>query len=283
VRGSVGAASPIDALLSHEVDVALTTPMAAAGMAYNGRGLYKSAHRELRAIGALPHRDRLGLIVATEVAHRYELRTFADVVARRAPLRIISRPNDGVNPQGFAAEQLLRRFGVTWDTFLSWGGQLVPYRGRGNAVAQLIHGEADGLMDDAIMLWHQFSTVRRMRLLAVEHRILASLQDAYGIGSVEVTDGEYEGIEGGGRILDWSQWIICCRADLAEATGHALAATLVEDRAVFEADYRMTPVHRSPLHYPIKASEASKTAPVPLHAGAADYFAEISKYPLEVE
>jgi hypothetical protein len=278
VLESVSAASPIGALVDHEVDVALTTPIAAAGMAFEGRGPFVSAHRGLRAIGVLPHRDRLGLVVGRDVARRYGLRTVGDVIARRVPLRIISAPNDGISLEGFAARELLRRFGVSWNDLLSWGGQLLPYRGLQDAAAQLISGAADGMIHHSIMEWCQFSEARPMRLLAIDEGVLDGLRDAFGIGSATVLDGEHEGVDGGGRVLDWSQWIICCRTDLAEQVGHALAATLVEDRAGIETEYRATSIQRSLLRYPIEASGASKTSPMLLHCGAAAYFAQLEKY-----
>ena len=68
------------------------------------------------------------------------------------------------------------------------------------------------------------------------------------------------------------------REDLADDEAHLLAWCLVETRSYIERQYAHIPPERSPLSYPLVPARMAVT-PVPLHPGAARYYAERGHLP----
>src|SRR4051794_25216965 len=102
-----------------EVDVAMTTPAAFATAALDGRGVFgEESFPGLRALGVVPQRDRL----VVGVHHRLGITSFAELWEAKAPLRLATSINDGVNYVGLAAHEVLTRSGVDVG---GWGGQLL--------------------------------------------------------------------------------------------------------------------------------------------------------------
>jgi TRAP-type uncharacterized transport system substrate-binding protein len=266
----------VDAVLDHKVDMAITTPIVTAAMALEGRGLYDSPHPGLRAIAALPHRDRLVLAIAADVAEQYGIRSYADLAAARPPLRIVTALNDGINHVGFAAERVLNAYGIGWEDVERWGGQWIQFERPPKAPAMVISGEADAIFYEAVMTWHQFTEQRLMRFLPIDVPVLEELHQRYGYLRADIEPGEFRGVEQAVPTLEWSQWLIVVREDMPDAVAHLMARVIVEDRGDFEGKYKHLPVKQSPLHYPIKPEELWKTAPVPLHPGAERYYREQS-------
>jgi TRAP-type uncharacterized transport system substrate-binding protein len=266
---------PLDSVLDGRVDMAITTPVSHGGMAYEGRGLYDKPHPHLRAIAALPHRDRLVLAVGTDVAERYGLRTVADLVEKRPPLKVITGVNDGKNSIGFTVDKILEAYGAGWDEFERWGGEWVIVERPRHGMVMVGKGEADALFFEAVMTWHQLIERRPLTFLPIEPSVLDELYQKYGLVRADIEPGEHEGVDYPVPTVDFSDWLFCVRADMPDEVARLIAEVMVEDRAVFEGRYTHMPVERSPLHYPIRAEKICQTGPVPLHPGAERYFREI--------
>jgi TRAP-type uncharacterized transport system substrate-binding protein len=264
----------VDAVLDGTVDMAITTPIVTAAMAREGRGLYDTPHPELRAIAALPHRDRLVLAIAADVAERYGIRSYADLAAKRPPLRIVTALNDGINHVGYGAERVLEAYGVAWGDIERWGGRWLEFERPPKAPEMVIAGEADAIFYEAVMTWHHFTERRLMRFLPIDAPVLEELSQRYGYQRADIQPGEFRGVDEPVSTLDWGQWLVVVREDLPEAVAHLMTQVIVEDRADFEVKYKHLPVEHSPLHYPIRPEALGDTAPVPLHAGAARYYRE---------
>ncbi|HZU05094.1 MAG TPA: TAXI family TRAP transporter solute-binding subunit [Chloroflexota bacterium] len=264
----------VDAVLDGTVDVAITTPIVTAAMALEGRGLYDAPHPGLRALAVLPHRDRLVLAIAADVAERYGIASYEDLAAKRPPLRIVTGLNDGVNHVGFAVERVLNAYGIAWDDIERWGGRWFQFERPPKAPAMVVSGEADAIFYEAIMTWHGFTERRLMRFLPIDPPVLEELYKRYGYLQASIEPGEFRGVNKVIPTLEWSGWLIVVREDMPEEIAHLITRVIVEDRADFEGKYKHLPVTQSPLHYPIRPEELWKTAPVPLHPGAERYYRE---------
>jgi TRAP-type uncharacterized transport system substrate-binding protein len=270
-----GGVDNIDALLEGEVDVALTTPIVTADMARRGRGLYATAHPELMAIAAFPHRDRLALCIGVEPADRWNLKSFSDLALQKPALRIAVPPNEDDHAMSYAIHRVLEAHGCSWSDFATWGGELVEYEWPMPAVADVAAGSLDGIFYEAIMLWHQFLDRRPMRFLAMEPARLDELARDYGYTPATLEPGEHEGVTEPTLTLDFSQFLLMARQDLDDEIVRLITETVVEDRAMLESKYRHLSLNRTPMLYPLEPEALCRTDPVPLHPSAEAQYRKI--------
>jgi len=269
-----GFSDNISAVLDGTVDFAFTTPMVGADMALKGRGMFNTPHPNLRAVAALPHRDRLVFAVDAEVADRYELHTFSDFVAKRPPLRIATGLNDGGNIVGYSVAKVLNAHGMAWEDLEQWGGQWLTAETPRPALSWFADSKADALFHEAVMIWPRFIGHKLMRFLPIDLAVLEQLHKQYGYERADIEPGDFVGLEQPVPTLDFSQWLLVTRAEVPEELVNLVTSVIVEDREVFESRYRQQPVKQSPLYYPIKPEEICQTQPIPLHPGAERYYRE---------
>ncbi len=269
-----GFSDNLSAVLDGTVDFAFTTPMVGADMALKGRGLFNTPHPNLRAVAALPHRDRLVLAVDAEVADRYDLHTFRDFVAKRPPLRIATGLNDGGNIVGYSVGKVLNAHGMAWEDLEQWGGQWLTGETPRPAISWFANGDADALFHEAVMIWPMFLGQKLMRFLPIELEVLEQLHEQYGYRRANIEPGDFVGVEQPVPTLDFSQWLLVTREEVPEELVNLVTSVIVEDRANLESRYRQQPLKQSPLYYPIKPEEICQTEPIPLHSGAKRYYHE---------
>jgi len=264
----------VDALLAGSVDVAVVTPTVTAAMAFQGRGPYTKEHSNLRAIAALPHRDRLLFAVDADIADRYGLTTFADVVAKQPPLRIATGYKDGINVVGYAVDNVLKAYGTTWEMLEHWGSHWSVADTPFPLLSMFAAGEVNALFYEAMMIWSRALQEKPVRYLALDPPALDLLQQRHGYLRADVEPADIPGIQHPIPTVDFSQWVLVVRDDLPEEVAHLMASVIVEDRADFEAHYKHMPVRESALYYPIQPTQLSQVDPIPLHAGAKRYYHE---------
>lgn len=260
------------ALADREVDLAITTPAVFARMAVEGRGPFTGRTiPELRALAVIPQRDRL--VLAVDAA--FEIRSFEDLRRKRPPLRIAASCDDGRNHIGYATQRLMEAAGVGRETLAAWGGGYVERQRPDQAVAIARAGGCDAVFQEAIMTpwWRDLLSARPMTLVPVEEPVLASLATAYGWQAAELPAGYFPGLEAPLRTLDYSDFLVMVRADMAEPLAHLLTWCLVETRAAFERQYHHIPSDRSPVTYPLVPANMAQ-APIALHPGAERYYRE---------
>ena len=267
-----GFADNVEAVLDGTVDFAFTTPIVVADMALNGRGLFDTPHPNLRAVAALPHRDRLVLAVDAEVADRYDLQTFHDFVAKRPPLRIATGLNDGGNFVGYSVGRMLNAYGMAWEDLEQWGGQWLTAETPRSAISWFANGKADALFHEAIMTWSRSIGEKRMQFLSIDTAVLEQLHEQYGYERADIELGDLIGLEQPVPTLDFSQWLLLTREEVPESLVNLVTSVIVEDKDVFESRYRQQPLEQSPLYYPIKPEKICQTGSIPLHLGAERYY-----------
>ncbi|MBF6341154.1 hypothetical protein IU450_35510 [Nocardia abscessus] len=247
-----------------EVDIALTTPAAFTAVALDGRGTYRDEHYpDLRALGVVPQRDRLVFAVHGDLG----VTSFAELRELKPALRVATSVNDGVNAVGLAAHELLVRSGVDVE---GWGGQFLGDERPFESLDHVLAGRANAIVHEAVMLphWQQFGA--DYRFLEVEPEVLASFDRDFGWPSATVADEFFPG-RSAFQTLDFSDFLVVTRADMAEDLAYAVAWILGETRHLIEAQYRHLPPERSPITYPLDPPTMGIT-PIPLHPGAAVYY-----------
>ena len=255
----------VRALGRHEVDVALTTPSAFVRMALSGRGPYAGeAFPDLRAIAAVPQRDRLVFAVPRELG----ISTFAQLREARPALVWTSSRDDGVSHVGLAVGEVFARSGVD---VAGWGGELVDHDRPFDCLDDVAEGRAQAIAFEGVMIpaWQDISA--GLTYLPVEEEVLSSLEADLGWPSATVEAGFFPGAPSF-RTLDFSDFLVVVRAGMADDVARALAWIMGETRHLLEGQYRHIPPERSPVTYPLERTAMFDT-PIPLHDGAAAYLA----------
>ena len=265
-RGFVDA---IRAVGRDEVQVALTTPVAFATAALDGRGPYQEEfYPGLRALGVVPQRDRLVFGIHKSLG----VTTFEELRQAKPALRLATSVHDGVNHVGWAAHELLTRSGVD---VKGWGGRFLTDERPFETLDHVIEGRADAIIHEAVMLpaWQQIGA--DLNFLEVEPDVLRGLRDDLSWSEAIVPEGYFPGAPQF-RTLDFSDFLVLAREDLPGDLAYAIAWVLGETRHVIEGQYRHLPPDRSPVTYPLDPVTMGVT-PVPLHPGAARYYKALGR------
>lgn len=267
-----GGTDAVRAVGRGQVDVALATPAAFVSMALDGRGLYSDeAFPHLRALGSVPQTDRLVLAVAAETG----IQSFADLRERRAPLRIATSPNDGVNHIGLAVQRIMDLEGIPRTTLESWGGSYLEYERPLPCITCIQEGRADAVFHEAIMTWwwQDLANSRDLNFLLIDVTVLDQLKREYRWPRAVLPAGYFRGLNAPLETLDFSDFLVIVRTDMPEDVAYLLAWCLGETRAALESQYRHIPPERSPVTYPLDPATMART-PIPLHPGAERYYRE---------
>jgi TRAP-type uncharacterized transport system substrate-binding protein len=250
-----------------EVDIALTTPAAFTTAALDGSGVYDGeAYPDLRALAVIPQRDRLVVGVHRSLG----VTTFADLRNHKPQLTVATSVDDGINHVGIAGHALLAHAGVD---IVGWGGSFLSDERPFESFDHVLNGRANAVVHEAVMLphWQQFGL--DFNFLEVEESVLCALEEQYKWPAAVVADGHFPG-HAAFRTLDFSDFLVLTRLDLSEDIAYAIAWVLGETRDIIEGQYRHMPPERSPITYPLNP-HAMGQAPIPLHPGAARYYAAL--------
>lgn len=269
VEGGIDALQAVD---DGSVDLCIATPAQALPAAMTGTGIFeKRAMPSLRALAVLPQRDRLVLAIAGE----FGISSFEELRRRKPPLRIASSVDDGFNLIGYTARRFMEAHGIDEATLQSWGGGYVNSTRPDLSLLRLQDGTADAALQEAIMTpwWREAVEARSAVALAAEPEALAGLQTQYGWRPTQLAAGFLPGQCRAIPALDFSDFVVVVRDDMAEDVAYLLTWALVETRHVIERQYLHIPPERSPLTYPLDPTAMAHPS-IPLHAGANRYFSE---------
>ncbi|MFI1379907.1 TAXI family TRAP transporter solute-binding subunit [Embleya sp. NPDC020886] len=255
-----GGLDAITALREGSADISVMTPVAAvltAGRAGRLEGL--------RALGVLGRRDRL--IVAADAA--LPVRSVAELAHYTGKLIVATAPDDGVNLIGYAAHKALALAGVDADR-LDFRYDERPFP----ALERFTAGEANVLIQEAIMTppWQRLDRVRPVRYLPWGDEVLRGFA-AEGWPSAVVEAGYLPGLTEDLRTLDFSDFVVLCREELADDVAYLATWCMVKTRRALEAQYSHLPADRSPVTRPLVPADMAAT-PLPLHPAAARAYAE---------
>ena len=257
-----GGSDQLAALRAGRADIAVVTPAAAVPMLKPDG---------LRALGVIGQRDRL--VVAADAA--LPVRTVADLAGLTGPVTVATSPDDGVNLIGFAAHKALRLAGVD-PARIRFDYHERPFPAIGDFADSL----ADVLIHEAIMTphWQRIAAKRPVRYLPWGEAVLTAFA-AEGWPSATVEAGYLPGLDEDLLTLDFSDFVLLCRADLADDVAYLAAWCMVKTRRALEAQYAHLPPDHSPVTYPLVPADVART-PVPLHPAAARAFADCGDDPV---
>ena len=254
-----------------EVDLCVATPVMLLGQMPAGEGFFSSIgpFPQVRALATLPQNDSMALAIHP----RFGITSFADLRAKRPPLRIAASADDGTNLIGHVTRLYMEAHGIDRDMLKSWGGDYVFTTRPEQSLFKMADGEVDAVVQEAIMTPWWTKVAATALPLPAEETALALLAENYGFRRNRLPPGYWDGLETALPTLDFSDFSILVRADMADDIAHLLSWCLVETREAIERQYRHIPAERSPLSYPFSPRDMAKT-PVKLHPGAKRYYSE---------
>lgn len=260
-----------------EAQLSIATPAQMMSTALTGQGIFAphGPMPSLRALGVLPQNDRMILAIHP----KYGIKSFEDLRQKRPPLRIATSTNDGTNFIGFTAYAFMECHSITPEVLESWGGKYVTAHRPEQAIGLIQAGEADALLQEAIMTpwWADIMENRKYNALDAEPAALARFAKNYpntaNMTPNPIAAGFWSALAEPLSTLDFSDFVILVRDDLPEDVAHLLTWCLVETRSAIEGQYMHLKSHRSPLTYPLDPAKMAQT-PIPLHEGAKRYYQE---------
>jgi TRAP-type uncharacterized transport system substrate-binding protein len=267
-RGGVDA---VRAVGRGTVDIALTTPAVFARLALDGRGPYAAEpYPFLRALGTIPQRDRLVLAVHAS----RNIRSFNDLREHRPAICIATSTNDGINHIGLAGHKILELEGISKEQLESWGGRFLEAERPDACIEFVKRGEADAVFQEAIMTswWRELTERVELTFVPIERSVLDRVERDFGWPRAVLPAGYFRNLDNPLETLDFSDFLIMVREDMPDDLAELLAFCIAETSDRLEVQYHHLPPERSPVTYPLVASEMAKTA-IPLHPAAESYYA----------
>jgi len=264
-----GMFSPISAVAEGEADMGLTTPPVGATLAYRGLGPFKKKMKNLRAIGSFPHDDRLMWAVTVDSG----VNSIEEMIDK--PGRLVLRKAE--HPVRFVVEKILEAYGTSLNDLKRCGWQIIEESHTLKIPVFVTKGKADAVIDEARKTppWIQLTESRSMKFLPIREDVLQKMEEQYGYRKAILSKGTLRGVEKDVPCIDFSEWLLFVRDDMADDLAYLIARIFDERRGQFEAYFRNTPLERSDLVYPIDMKMVWRNVgDIPLHPGAERYYKE---------
>ncbi|KAH8901205.1 hypothetical protein GQ53DRAFT_756864 [Thozetella sp. PMI_491] len=270
-----GGLEAVTSVYDGRVHMAIATPARLMGTALAGEGIFTphGPMPTLRALGVLPQNDR----IVFAIDPKFGIHSFDELRRKKPAIRIATSANDGTNFIGHIAHTYLKVHGIDEGELASWGAKIVTSTRPEQAAGMVMAGEADVLLQEAIMTpwWEQVVEGRGFTPLPAEATALARFDREYPGQANPDADplpaGHWTALAQPLPCLDFSDFVLLVRDDLPEDIAYLLTWCLVETRGSVEAQYSHLRPERSPLSYPLIPEKMAQT-PVPLHPGALRYY-----------
>ena len=242
-------------------------PAGLAGMAFLGRGLYKSKI-PLRALGVFPSWDRLVFAVHKDTG----IRSIEEIKEKKIPLRLSSRIGDKFNTTLYVIDQVLQGYGFNLAEIEKWGGTILRCSRPGSKERKehIRSGSANAVFDEGLKSWGAVALESGMRFLPMREDVLKKMAKM-GFPSARVTRVQYPSLEEEIPTLDFSGWTFFCHRELSNkiAYGMAEAIDLCHERIPVDHFERRAMTMQ-------EFCNGGEGGPliIPLHPGAKKYYRE---------
>jgi TRAP-type uncharacterized transport system substrate-binding protein len=248
-------------------DFGFGNPAGLAGMAFLGRGLYKT-RVPILALGVFPSWDRLVFAVHKDTG----VSSIEEIKTRKIPLRVSTRSGDKFHTTLYVIDQVLRGYGFSLAEMEKWGGTMLRCNRPGGQERKehIRSGSADAVFDEGLKSWGAVALESGMRFLPIRDDVLKKLERT-GFPRANVTNKHYPSLEETIVTLDFSGWTFFCRRDLTNEIAYRMAEAV-------DLSHEYTPVDhfdRRPMTMQefCQGGEGGALI-IPLHPGAKKYYRE---------
>lgn len=207
------------------------------------------------------------LILSRAFAEKHGIKSFADIVARKAPLRVAI--NRRGNTDGDVSEAVMNEMGATAKSIESWGGQLV--RAASREMSSLYQDRRIDMMNYGISFNHPSvrEAVKSVDsvVLEIPAEVAAKVAKGYGGGACAIKPGEYTWSPAGAGTVCMGA-VIVVNASMDPQLAYNIAKAMVEQIEEF----------KEKSHRAIKATVTPKVlatrGALPFHPGAEKLYRE---------
>ncbi|KAL3479613.1 hypothetical protein BJX99DRAFT_267977 [Aspergillus californicus] len=256
-----------------QADLGICTPAGLLKAALVGEEIFASTGPlpDLRCLAVLPQRDRLMFAVNPS----FGVRSFAEIRDQKIPLRIAVSVDDGTNLIGYVSARILEAHGLGEKSVQSWGGSWVKACRPEQVLALVETGQADAVMQEAIMTpwWRDLIESQTLVPVPVEEGPMTQLASRVGFEPAAVQAHFWSTVDEDVACVDFADFLLLVRADMPDDVARLLTWCLVETRETIEAQYRHIPPERSPLSYPLDPVKMAQST-IPLHPAAERFYRE---------
>ena len=207
------------------------------------------------------------LMLNKSFADKHGIKTFADVVNKKAPLRVAI--NRRGNMDGDVSAMVMSLMGATPDKIKSWGGQVVHA-----ASKEIVSLTLDRRIDLANFgIAYNHPRIREIAkgitpvLLDIPENVAAKVAESFGGAPCKIKPGEYKWSSTGANSICIGA-VIVVNATMKNETAYNLAKAMVEQIEEFKnKSHRLIKKFAKPKFMAVKAA-------APFHPGAAKYYKE---------
>lgn len=239
--------------------------------AVKGRAPFKSAISNARILFrayAPSWRFQATHIIANKTfADKYGIKSFADIVSKKAPMRVAI--NRRGNSDGDVSEAVMAEMGASIKTIESWGGQVV--RAASKEIVSLMLDRRIDVANFGIAFNHprirEIAKGIKPVLLDIPAGVASKVSTQFGGAPCPLKPGEYKWSASGANSVCIGA-VIVVNANMDNQTAYNLAKAMVEQIEEFKnKSHRLIKKNAAPKFMAVKAA-------APFHPGAAKYFKE---------
>ncbi len=252
---------------SGKFDMGITTPGWYGRLALEGKPPF-SKPQTIRGLALFPHDDRMAFLIRKNTG----IKSIREIVDQKYPLRY-SIPTSETHPAIWGADQILSAYGTSRAEIESWGGKRLRDRPRALAdpTVKPVSDEWEAVIDEAIMTarWKNLVAQYDVEFLPIDDNAMRELESR-GMRPGVIEKERFSCLTANVPTIDFSDWLLFCRADLPDEVAYQTARVMDEHGAEFNE--RIGP--DSGLTGAVDAATFAKKMPIPLHPGAEKYYRE---------
>ncbi len=271
-RFGLGALGNPVAVAEGEFDLGITTPTASAWLALEGKGPFKTVHKNLRAVASYPHHD----CVLFAIARSTGISSLDDLVERRYPLKLATgrKNNDQLDLVSFVVDEVLKEYGGSLALLDDYGGQ-VNFAGKTtDSIPLMINGQVDAVFNEAQMMavWDQLLAKGDVEFLSVDDEVLDRLNDKFRLGKVTIGNERFPSLPMPVRTVGFGGWLLFANAELPEEIAYKVTQAAVESRQLIGKKYGGGKF--AAVTSEVTPESMCRDCLIPLHPGAQAYYRE---------
>lgn len=160
-------------------------------IAANGEPPFTAAHDNLRTIAVLYSWAPLQLVVSRDFAERYGVESLEDIVAKKAPVRLLLNRRGNISSQ--VGEAMIQAAGASLDDIAGWGGS-VTYAASEEQGDLMRDRRADALLN-SLFVGHssllQVADALDVVLLPISRGTATAVAERYGVRTFTIPGGAY--------------------------------------------------------------------------------------------
>ncbi len=235
--------------------------------ALEGKILFNTPHDKLRSVAGGAQTSFAQAWMSKSWADKYGIRTFADIAAKKPPMRIFTKKRGMMGQAG--APLQLEAYGITYADVESWGGRIVE-----SGLTEIVDALRDN-MGDVWLDMHPIGQATAMELTQTTDTLILQhtpegldYLTKYGFSKGLVPAGSWKN-QDGDVWQPMASTILTVSSDVSDEFVYLVAKAICENADVVRNSFA------GAKGFDEKLAGTPERAIIPLHPGAARYYREV--------